>query len=301
LTIAADPNEPKVTSINRKMESTTDVIADMKSASTETLLNTARDIVAEKVGRSMVLDTAAEERVPKFGLSDVTVGRVLGRGGFCVVHEAKVNGLGGSLASKPKGLIRRVFGRGGEASSGRMSSTDSDWGELDSDAPGKFSVDLNGAVSTSQMGKRRKYVIKKISLESRSRVNFLKSTVDLAMETSFLASLEHPHIIRMYGVSSDGPFAEGYFIILEKVNETLTKRIKKWMDVDRQCKGITGVFTGVLTGSKKKLQKMQSERIAAALDIATGTAYMHDRSIMFRDLVSAEPSSRQGPFYLIRI
>jgi len=276
-----NPNEPADISIERKMDSATDVIADMKTASTETLLSTAQDIVAEKIGRSMILDRAAEERVPKFDLSDLTLGRVLGRGGFCVVQEAKIHGCGGSLASKPKGMIRRVFGREVKASSGRLSSTDSDWGDLDSsDAPAQLAIDLNGALAIRRKGKKRKYVMKRISIESLSKVTFLKATVDLAMETSFLASLEHPHLIRMYGVSTDGPFAEGYFIILERVNETLTKRIKKWMDVDRQCKGITGVFTG----SKKKLQKMQSERIAAALDMATGTAYLHGKNIMFRDL-----------------
>jgi len=117
-------------------------------------------------------------------------------------------------------------------------------------------------------------------LKRLDKIKFLKGTVDLAMETRFLASLHHDNIIRLHGVSSDGAFSDGYFIILERINETLGRRVKSWMDIDRQCKGITGVFTG----SKKKALKLQSERMSAACDLAAGMEFLHRRNIVFRDL-----------------
>jgi serine/threonine protein kinase len=109
----------------------------------------------------------------------------------------------------------------------------------------------------------------------------MKGVVDLAMETRFLGALDHPHIIKLEGVSTRDAFSDGYFIILEKVSETLTNKVKGWMDMDRQCKGITGVFTG----SKQKVQRLHSERIAAAYDLSTGMKFLHGRNIVFRDLV----------------
>ena len=85
----------------------------------------------------------------------------------------------------------------------------------------------------------------------------------------------------LVGVASSGAFSDGYFIVLEKLSETLGKRVKVWMDMDRQCKGITGVFTG----SKKKAQQLQSERISAACSLVAGMDFLHQRNIVFRDLV----------------
>jgi len=129
---------------------------------------------------------------------------------------------------------------------------------------------------------RNRYVVKQLSPELKrfDKINFLKGTVDLAMETRFLASLDHENIICLIGRSSNGAFSDGYFIVLEKLNETLGRRVKGWMDMDRQCKGITGVFTG----SKKKLQRLQSERISAARGLVAGMDFLHQRNVVFRDL-----------------
>jgi serine/threonine protein kinase len=119
-------------------------------------------------------------------------------------------------------------------------------------------------------------------LKRSDKINFLKGTVDLAMETRFLASIHHENVISLKGISNIGAFSDGYFIILERLNETLGRKVKGWMDMDRQCKGITGVFTG----SKKKAHTLQMERISAACDLAAAMGYLHQKDIVFRDLVS---------------
>lgn len=55
----------------------------------------------------------------------------------------------------------------------------------------------------------------------------------MALEAEFLASLNHPHIIKLRGVAYDGPsgFAKGptgYFLIIDRLFETLDGRIKRW-------------------------------------------------------------------------
>jgi hypothetical protein len=73
-------------------------------------------------------------------------------------------------------------------------------------------------------------------LKNTDKITYLKGIVDLPMETRILASLDHENIIKLEAVSVCDAFSEGYFIVLEKVSETLSKKVQGWMDIDRQCK-----------------------------------------------------------------
>lgn len=238
-----------------------------------------------------------EDRLPKFDTRELTIGRVLGRGAFCVVKECSVthptgsnlsldsNSSRGSLIGRFKSVVgissRRAATNewNGTSNHSRGDGTTSSG----TDHQGE-SARSNNLTTRRTRKSRSKYVVKQLSpdLIHSDKITFLKGLVDLAMETRFLASLDHDHIIAARGVSSTGAFSDGYFIILEKINDTLSKRVKKWMDMDRQCKGITGVFTG----SKKMLLRLDTERLLASYDLARGMNYLHERKIVFRDLVS---------------
>jgi len=129
-----------------------------------------------------------------------------------------------------------------------------------------------------------KYVLKRVAAEYQreDKITFLKGTVDLAMEAHYLSALHHPNIIALVGMSAAEPHhEEGYFILVEKLVETLTKRFTRWTTMDRACKGITGI----LVGSKKKVAKLFKQRMDAAYGIAAGGNYLHQQRIIFRDLV----------------
>ena len=58
---------------------------------------------------------------------------------------------------------------------------------------------------------------------------------DLALEAEFLAKLDHPNIIKLRGLTHSGAagFANGpcgYFLIIDRLFETLKERIKRWHD-----------------------------------------------------------------------
>jgi len=55
------------------------------------LLNVAKGLVEKKTKDSQILDAEFEARIPKFDFDELAIGRVLGRGGFCVVKEVKKN------------------------------------------------------------------------------------------------------------------------------------------------------------------------------------------------------------------
>jgi serine/threonine protein kinase len=289
----AASSSPKASSV-----SNVGVVKDMRSASVAVLRKTAQDVFQSKTV-SLDSNPTPEDRLPKFDARELSIGRVLGRGAFCVVNECSISNASGNLSMESGSSRGSFLGRFNSvvSISGRQSnhlnrrSNDSHANVTTggSDNEGDAARSDTGVNLTRQNRKksRSRYVVKQLSPELKhgDKINFLKGMVDLAMETRFLASFDHDNIISVHGVSSKSAFAEGYFIILEKVNDTLGKRVKKWMDMDRQCKGITGVFTG----SKKKLLRLDTERLLAAYDLAIGMNYLHERNIVFRDLVSTLP------------
>ena len=278
-----------------------EAMRDIESAPAEELLHTAAEVVAGKVAGSDIFDSTAEARIPKFDKHELTLGRVLGRGGFCVVREiekiktCESSSGGGSMPPK-RSLFKRLR-RPLKAKKNPMTSPAAVPRSGGSDIESfvdmecvqdivvdvKLSRDFVASRSKSKKTGGR-YVIKRVAaeLERDDAHTFLKGVVDLAMEKKFLAALDHPNIIKLCGEYTRGPCTEGYFVVLEKLTETLTKRIKKWMDINRNCQGFPGVFMG----SKRTMEDLMTKRLLAANDIARGGAYMHSRKVMFRDLVS---------------
>ena len=114
-------------------------------------------------------------------------------------------------------------------------------------------------------------------------MSYLKGVVDFALEMHFLASTNHVHIIDIKGICDASPFSEiGFFVILDQLKDTLSKRLTQWMHIKRTTKGVTGF----ITGSKKKARKLLIDQLLVAHDIANGMQYLHSKKIIFRDLVS---------------
>ena len=60
---------------------------EIRNASKKTLFETATLIVQEKVQHSSVIDTELQDKIPKFEVNELKLGRILGRGGFCMAIE----------------------------------------------------------------------------------------------------------------------------------------------------------------------------------------------------------------------
>jgi len=300
------------------------IVKDMQMASLEVLRKTAHDVFEEKILVSELssniigsMDGDSNSDITgihpdnnngdhghddigllKIDERDLVLGRVIGRGSFCVVRECSHSSF---LSTTPRGeklssqsgsnkSIKKIgsrLGNFGRHFTGRRKrvnrSNESTLGTSSSSFGSNYHGRKNRAIRRLNANNNRtRYVVKQLSpeLKNLDKINFLKGTVDLAMETRFLALLDHENIVCLIGAASNGAFSDGYFIVLEKLNETLGRRVKVWMDMDRQCKGITGVFTG----SKKKAQRLQSERILAARSLVAGMDFLHQRNIVFRDL-----------------
>lgn len=174
-------------------------------------------------------------------MAELELGRVLGRGGFCVVNEIRGMNLDDSIIEGAKPEMREYQTR--EAMSNRC-----------------------------MRGGEARYAIKMLSDDCRKNpALFLKGTIDLAIETRFLAVMNHPHLIKMRAVANSSAFDDGYFIVLDRLYDTLETRVRKWKSALKKTKGVRGA----LGGGKKKAQEVILEKIGSAHDVSCAMVYMH--------------------------
>ena len=108
----------------------------------------------------------------------------------------------------------------------------------------------------------------------------------------------------IYQTQNTGP--KGYFLIIDKLNETLDTRIKRWKKEKRKAlskngkkKRETVVTKGLKTLATKRLSaedisrqesmanyngEISEDQVDVALQMASALMYLHGKNIMFRDL-----------------
>ncbi|KAL7540520.1 hypothetical protein ACHAXR_010185, partial [Thalassiosira sp. AJA248-18] len=148
--------------------------------------------------------------------------------------------------------------------------------------------------------KMSRYALKHIKKEyiwQNDLESYIQAASDMALEAEILASLQHPNIIKIRGISCSGAtgFANGpsgYFLIMDRLFETLDQRIRKWR-VPRRVSSFRGKLSRMpsINALKKSFsepkideKEVMDERLSIALQISAAMVYLHKHSIIFRDL-----------------
>lgn len=178
----------------------------------------------------------------------IRVGRVLGRGGFCVVCE--VSGFDLDLENESEG-----------------------------DEHEGYNARRDLADRCLRNGEAR-YAIKRLQEDVRKDDHTFRSgIVDLAMEAKFLTVLEHPHVIKMRAVRPGPQSNADYFIILDRLYDTMEHRLGKWR---KEHKKVSGVLSKIR--SKGRREEFISGKLIVAYDLASALCYLHDNRIIYRDM-----------------
>ena len=210
----------------------------------------ATRVCQEMTKRSSLIKDLKEDCIPYFERDEIMpyLGEKLGKGGFNSVYE-----------------LEKI--------------------ELDDTQPCNTEQRrLRHAVAT----RVAKYAVKFLNESAMANANeFCNGAADLLLEAKYLSALAghpHPSVITLHGVAAAGAsgFATGqmggYFLIVDRLYDTLDKRIDVWKELKRR-KMKHPTPTNI-----KLLQALFLQRVQVACDIAGAIRHLHRLQIVFRDL-----------------
>lgn len=275
--------------------------------------------VKEMAEVSRVVNTEKEMAIPRFDAKEIVLGKLLGRGGFSNVYEvrrfdlqdpAEEEILGCSVGRVCKSfepMLEDKTASTRPSSSGDDSDSDSKNCELAyptflrKETKANFAQYHQKARSfLAEHCLRQCMVTKNTELSSRYAFKCLRPDIilncegvfemaakDLAVEAKFLSCLQHPNIVKIRGMARNdiqaftrGMSSLSYFLVMDALEETLDRRLKRWTEESRR---------GWLFRKRKDRKgiyrkELLIDRLKVALDIASALCYLHDLSIIFRDL-----------------
>ena len=157
------------------------------------------------------------------------MGRVLGRGGFCVVNEIQNFKLeANSPLDKKKSDNDDI-----------VDEEEDEFGELRYDGGVLVQDRKFMARRCLRKGKHARYAIKILCDDCvHDPERLVGGAIDLAIESRFLSVIRHPNIIKMRGVANCNPYDRGFFVILDRLYSTLTMKIIQWKKDEGKTKGL---------------------------------------------------------------
>mmetsp|Transcript_18852 Transcript_18852/g.26581 ORF Transcript_18852/g.26581 Transcript_18852/m.26581 type:complete len:468 (-) Transcript_18852:191-1594(-) len=247
-----------------------------------------KDLIERSV--FLVEDPFAENDVAPIEMDEIILGNKLGNGAFSDAYEVS----GFRLKSDDIGPLTP------HEEKTRQALLDDTVGvaENDDDDSTVASVTSNSSrgsrssKSTNKSKKKtpkvyKKFVIKhlKPDLFEKGQYGYLKmAACDIVKEACFLASIQHPHILRLRGMAKSGPqgFAngrpDGFFLLLDRLSgDKLFDRLYKWKD-EISNRTMLPMFSSM--PERLFLEKV----LKVAADVASALSYLHKHNIMHRDI-----------------
>jgi len=165
----------------------------------------------------------------------------------------------------------------------------------------------------SQQGDDCRYVVK-VLRDDLPPEEFVKGYNDLVTESNILKTLSHDHIISVRALAkteasstSSRTLSRGYFLVLDRLSCTLQSKLTQWKDIlssdpttvtysssTKSTESLLGSIFSCLwlpdfkpnsSASKSLLLRLWLERFIILRDIASALHYLHDKNIIYRDLV----------------
>jgi len=222
----------------------------------EKVIDEGSKLLENSIKESTLFEPGCEALFPRFQIDELQLGKVLGRGGFCVVNELE------SFVLKDDFLEEEVMKY-----------------DLDIMNQNRRRGDLNSRVRKDT---ELRYAIKTLSEEIYDDEELLiKGVADLAIEAKFLSVLEHPHLIKMRGFSVGNTAVPGFFIILDKLYDSFDKKLTKWKSMENK---LSGVFAKLKDKKGRNKKDFFATKLNCAYDLASALNFLHKKNIVYRDL-----------------
>jgi serine/threonine protein kinase len=127
------------------------------------------------------------------------------------------------------------------------------------------------------------YALKCLKTKGLPSKHFVQGAIDLAVEGEILSRLRHENIIQLHGVKSGDPAKaytdsiRGYFLLLELLEDTLTRRLKHLRRKKRKERRRILSKGYSLPAFLEMIENV-------AIGVAMGMQYLHKNGVVLRDL-----------------
>jgi len=221
----------------------------------ERLAESAREAAEARFNSSEDFELSRRrlEYFPKFDFNELILGEVLGKGQFGVVTEIK--GLNFDEATEE--CEDRLFIK---------------------------SCCIRKGTEQAEQGDTCRYAIKMLGeSHCKNEDEYLMGARDMAIEAHFLAAMEHPHILKLRGLSRDPTGTKHFFVVFDRLYATLKDRLVEWKWKSHVLK--RGLNKIIQTKSiKEKKQVLLETRLRVMRDLSGAVMHMHQNHIINRDL-----------------
>jgi hypothetical protein len=231
-----------------------------QSLAAKKLLAKAGKILSE-VDQALIFKSHPVRELPSFQRSELKFGPVLGVGGFCVVKEIRKV----TLCAQTTGVLLDAAA----ATAGAMEKNDSL--AVDDDEHYDISTAREHISKRCLRDGDARYAVKFLHPDL-SKLEHARAVIDLALEAKYLSVVSHPNIIKMRGWAASDPLKDGFFLVLDRLYDTLEERMMKWRKTKKQAKG--SLFG--IGANKNALRELMTDRLLVAYDLAAAFRYLHE-------------------------
>lgn len=253
------------------------------------LLASAESILSD-VEQSDIMKNTERREYPTFSSGDLKMGAVLGIGGFGIVSEVAAiefqrhdennkkekDAAATAIADQEDSSNDNKYPVASAAPVEQALLVDQDHEHAEQ----HFDVETakhKMAKECMRLGKAR-YAIKRLD-PLLSDMERTRGMIDMALEVKYLSVLWHPNIVKMRGISAGDRLTPDAFFVMDRLYETLDKRITSWSKAKRACSGVLG-----FGGDKPAKRHLLVERLIVAYDLAVAFSYIHDNKLVYRDI-----------------
>lgn len=227
-----------------------------------------KSIITEESSRSGLLDMT--DHFPHFNESEIVYGQVLGTGCFGTVYEVRGFDL------HEHALRRRSF----DFTRSHVADEEVPSGDMESR---RFM-----ATHAFRNEGHARYAIKKLSpnmVQEAKQSDLIQAIADLVSEAKILSAIEHPNIIKLRAIKAGDRFRPDFFILLDRLYETLAQRIELWREQIQGTKP-TNFFDRILSFRRHRIAKASSfqDRVIQAYHLSSALNYLHRQNLIHRDL-----------------
>mmetsp|Transcript_12548 Transcript_12548/g.27730 ORF Transcript_12548/g.27730 Transcript_12548/m.27730 type:complete len:220 (+) Transcript_12548:239-898(+) len=196
----------------------------------------------------------SEKIIPRYSGSELYLGDVLGHGSFCVVNEVLIinSPLARNLDEKTEIVKKKIM------------------------MPFKFHGrnKFNRIISVPQSrpnSNQPEFAIKRLRTDLE-QTEMIQAKLDLSVEMKLLALMDHPNIIKVWGISKRESLHDANFLILDRLYGTLSQEIRSWRETERKI-----AFNRISWSKKKKMRKHWRDKLRAAFEISKAMKYLHEK------------------------